>query len=54
MNIDILRVKERDAILDFLTYHMGQDLRAKLMNEYPNQYNRMTGLDIVKVVRVGS
>ncbi len=51
MNIDILRSKERDAILDFLTYNMDQDLRAKLMNEFPNQYNRMIGRDIMKVVR---
>ncbi len=51
MDIKMLRPSERDAILDFLTYNMDQNLRAKLMNEFPNQYNRMVGRDIMKVVR---
>ena len=49
MDITVLRTTERDALLDFMLYTMGQDARQKLMHEYPAQYNRMAGADIMVV-----
>ena len=49
MDIKALSSAERDAILDFLLYTMKQEARHRLMHEFPQQYNRMCGREIMVV-----
>jgi len=54
MNIEGLRRTERDAILDYVLYTMDQGTRHKLMQQFPMQYNRMCGQEIMSVKRAES
>ncbi len=51
MDIEVLRKTERDVILDFLLYNMETDLRQKLMETFPVQYNEMANRKIMVVKR---
>lgn len=47
LDIDALGRFEQQAILDYLLYTMSQEQRDKLMQRFPDQYNRLCGREIM-------
>ncbi len=42
---------DRETILAWFMYRVDQETRAKLMSELPGAYNRISGREIVQVIR---
>ena len=49
MDVRNLTDYQKDQLLNFFAYTMGQDTRARIMAELPRAYNAWCGQRIVKV-----
>lgn len=49
MDVRNLTDYQKDQLLNYFAYTMGQDVRARLMAELPRAYNAWCGCRVVKV-----
>lgn len=52
MDVRNLTDYQKDQLLNYFAYSMGQDTRARLMAELPRAYNAWCGQRVVKVTNL--